>query len=143
MWSYSYQMVWTETSKTYHEMISAEGWTGKKEINIPVVQSLTFKVRQSYFSATAINSDMPQLAVLIIAKCGFGLSFNWLEPPQSTDGKMSIQQALHVVSNHITALMFVPKWLQRLPFSGYVSDRSRFIDMSGLNTQLIFFPFVA
>jgi len=37
-------MVWTETLKTYHEMVSAEGWTDKKEISIPVVQSLTFKV---------------------------------------------------------------------------------------------------
>ena len=33
----------------------------------------------------------PQLALLIIAKCGFGFSFNWLEPPRSADGKMTIQ----------------------------------------------------
>ena len=31
---------------TYHEMLSAEGWTAsdKQEIEVPVVQSLTFKV---------------------------------------------------------------------------------------------------
>ena len=29
---------------TYHEMLSAEGWTDKQEIDVPVVQSLTFKV---------------------------------------------------------------------------------------------------
>jgi len=39
-----YQMVWTETLKTYNEMLSAEGWTNRKEIDVPLVQSLTFKV---------------------------------------------------------------------------------------------------
>ena len=29
---------------TYDEMLSAEGWTDKQEIDVPVVQSLTFKV---------------------------------------------------------------------------------------------------
>jgi len=44
---YRYQMVWTETLKTYHEMVSAEGWTDKKEINVPAVQALTFQVCSS------------------------------------------------------------------------------------------------
>jgi len=96
-----YQMVWRETSKTYHEMLSVEGWTDKKEIDVPDVQSLTSK-----------------LALLILGKCGFGFSFNWLEPARSTDGKMTIQRALRVVSDSPAALLFVPKWLQRLPISG-------------------------
>ena len=37
-------MVWRETSMTYHEMLSVEGWADKQEIDVPVVQSLTFKV---------------------------------------------------------------------------------------------------
>lgn len=41
---YSYQMVWTETLKTYGDMIAAEGWEGKQEIDVPVIQTLTFKV---------------------------------------------------------------------------------------------------
>ncbi|KAF8816637.1 cytochrome P450 [Phlegmacium glaucopus] len=96
-----YQMVWTETLRTYHEMIAAEGWADKKEINVPIVQSLTFK-----------------LALLIIGKCGFGFSFNWLEPAQSADGKMTIQRALRMVADSALAILFVPKWIQRLPFSG-------------------------
>ncbi|KAF8815129.1 cytochrome P450 [Phlegmacium glaucopus] len=96
-----YQMVWSETLKTYHEMIAVEGWADKKEISVPVVQSLTFK-----------------LALLIIGKCGFGFSFNWLEPPQSADGKMTIQHALRTVADSPSAILFVPKWIQRLPFSG-------------------------
>ena len=43
-WTYRYQMVWRETSNTYHEMLSAEGWIDKQEIEVPIVQSLTFKV---------------------------------------------------------------------------------------------------
>jgi len=96
-----YQMVWSETSKTYHEMLSAEGWSDKQEIDILAVQSLTFK-----------------LALLIIGKCGFGFSFNWLEPPQSADGKMSIQHALRTIAASTAAVLFVPRWFQRLSVSG-------------------------
>jgi hypothetical protein len=38
-------MVWSETLGTYHEMISAEGWATKDTIDVPIVQTLTFKVR--------------------------------------------------------------------------------------------------
>lgn len=96
-----YQMVWTETLRTYHEMVSGEGWTDKQEIDVPVVQALTFK-----------------LALLIIGKCGFGFSFNWLEPPQSADGKMTIQEALRIVSESPAIVLFAPTWFKRLPFSG-------------------------
>ena len=37
-------MVWKQTFNTYQEMVSAEGWSDKEEINIPVAQKLTFKV---------------------------------------------------------------------------------------------------
>ena len=65
---------------------------------------------------------MPQLALLIIGKCGFGFSFNWLEPPRSADGKMTIQHALRVISDSPAALLFVPRWLQRLSVLGYVKQ---------------------
>jgi len=39
-----YDMVWSETMKTYKEMNLAEGWNEKKEIEIPVIQKLTFQV---------------------------------------------------------------------------------------------------
>ena len=76
---------------------------------------------------------MPQLALLIIGKCGFGFSFNWLEPPRSTDGKMTIQHALHSIANSFAAVLFVPKWLQRLSFSGYVKLLVFIFNKSGLN----------
>ena len=40
------------------------------------------------YSIITFLPTMPrQLALLIIGKCGFGFSFNWLEPPRSADGK--------------------------------------------------------
>ena len=65
---------------------------------------------------------MPQLALLIIGKCGFGFSFNWLEPPRSADGKMTIQNALRAIADSVAAVLFVPKWFQRLSISGYVKQ---------------------
>lgn len=65
---------------------------------------------------------MPQLALLIIGKCGFGFSFNWLEPPRSIDGKMTIQHALRAIADSVAAVLFVPKWIQRLSLSGYVKQ---------------------
>ena len=128
-------MVWTETSKTYDEMISMEGWTDKKEIDIPVVQSLTFKVWDLvwdfYMTALASNPPTtPQLALLIIGKCGFGFSFNWLELPRSHDDKMTIQHALRVISASPAVILLIPKWLQHLFISEYVSDIS-LLSMSG------------
>ncbi|KAF9553104.1 cytochrome P450 [Agrocybe pediades] len=96
-----YDMVWSETLRTYKEMISAEGWDSKDEIEIPVIQKLTF-----------------QLALLIIGKCGFGFSFNWFAPPKSDDGRMSIQEALRIVADTHMAAIFTPKWVQNLPIKG-------------------------
>lgn len=39
-----YRLVWTETLKTYREMIAVEKWEEKGTVNVPVIQSLTFKV---------------------------------------------------------------------------------------------------
>lgn len=63
---------------------------------------------------------MPQLALLIIGKCGFGFPFNWLEPARSTDGKMTIQHALYTLANSFLAVLYVPRWFKRLSISGYV-----------------------
>jgi len=56
------------------------------------------------------------LALLIIAKCGFGLSFNWSTPPTAPDGSMSVQEAIRIVATTTNLALFVPKWLLQLPF---------------------------
>ncbi|KAF9482311.1 cytochrome P450 [Pholiota conissans] len=94
-----FEMVWRETLTTYREMVTEEGWTNKKEVDIPVIQALTFK-----------------LALLIIGKCGFGFSFTWSEPARTADGRMSVQEAIRVVADTFMISSFVPKWIQNLPF---------------------------
>ncbi|KAG6901989.1 hypothetical protein C0995_005948 [Termitomyces sp. Mi166 len=94
-----YQMVWRETLETYREMLSAENWSSKTALDVPVIQKLTFK-----------------LALLIIGKCGFGFSFNWSAPPTAPDGSMSVQEALRIVADSHMLAIAAPKWLLGLPF---------------------------
>lgn len=101
-----YQMVWTETLETYREMVSAEGWSKKESIDVPVIQTLTFK-----------------LALLIIGKCGFGFSFNWTAPPSAPDGSMSVQEALRIVADSHMLVISAPKWLLALPFRKFKEVR--------------------
>jgi len=116
-------MVWKETLNTYREMVFAEGWGDKKEIDIPVVQKLTFKVSTilPYFKTWNILSySFHQLALIIIGKCGFGFSFNWFTPPKSHDGIMPVQQALQIVSETHMIALFLPKWIKNLPIKRYI-----------------------
>ena len=63
----------------------------------------------------------PQLALLIIAACGFGVQFSWTEPPSSraADGteRMSMQEALRIVSETIVLAAFSPSWVKLLPLA--------------------------
>lgn len=51
---YRYQMVWQETLNTFRDMVTAEMWEGKKTIDVPVTQHLTFKV-QIYLSDEVLS----------------------------------------------------------------------------------------
>ncbi|KAF8649606.1 hypothetical protein AX16_005697 [Volvariella volvacea WC 439] len=93
-----YQHVWAETLNTYRDMVATEGWSKVDVIDVPAVQSLTFK-----------------LALLIIGKCGFGFPFDWQEPPTALDGTMSIQEALRIVADTVMIAVGVPQWVQSLP----------------------------
>jgi len=95
-----YQLVWTQTLRTYKEMISAEGWNDKDVVDVPVIQKLTFK-----------------LALLVIGTCGFGFSFNWGAPPKSSDGSMSVQEALRIVADTHMLAISLPKWAWYLPIA--------------------------
>lgn len=94
-----YKMVWYETLNTYHEMISEEGWTTTNSVDVHIIQKLTFK-----------------LALLILARCGFGLPFNWSAPPTGPNGSMTIQEAIRIVADTTPLAIFLPKWLLSLPF---------------------------
>ncbi|KAH9478750.1 Cytochrome P450 monooxygenase 124 [Psilocybe cubensis] len=115
-----YQMVWTETLNTYNDMVEAEGWKGKKEIDVPVIQTLTFK-----------------LALLIIGKCGFGFSFDWSSPPRSEDGSLSIQEALRIVADSHMIATFLPKWIQNLPTKKFKEVREAHGKLLGFMKQQV------
>jgi hypothetical protein len=114
--NHRYQKVWLETLDTYHDMVSAEGWNDKDVIEVPVFQKLIFKVPLflSVQSSSCLTNIM-QFALLIIAKCGFGFTFDWDSPPTAADGGASIQETLRIVADHTMSLVFLPKWLRYLP----------------------------
>lgn len=111
-------MVWSETLETYREMISAEGWDKKDAIDVPIIQTLTFKVYDlcRLIASLSNSSFRAKLALLIIGKCGFGFSFNWTAPPTAPDGSMSVQESLRIVADTYMWNITAPKWVLRLPF---------------------------
>ena len=110
--------------KTYHEMVAEEGWSNKDRISVSAVQNLTFKASCKRlctgFSLVKLNVTIAQLALLIIGKCGFGFSFTWCDPARTSDGHMSVQEALRIVADTFMISTFVPKWIQRLPVQRYI-----------------------
>lgn len=86
--------------RIYRSMVNEEGWMKKASVDIPVIQTYTFK-----------------FALFIIAGCGFGLPFEWCEPPQGVDGKMNLQEALRLTSEWNFARVMLPKWFWKLPIA--------------------------
>lgn len=106
--SKTYSLVWSETQRIYHDMLACEGWSsspsdtaGPKLVNhvdIKAVQDYTFKV-----------------ALSVITSCGFGIDFKWDEPPMDENGRMSVQEALKLFTDHGMVFTFAPKWFFKLP----------------------------
>ncbi|KAF5368657.1 hypothetical protein D9757_010213 [Collybiopsis confluens] len=93
-----YRLVWTETSKTYREMIVSEGWEAKGTGSTTAAQELTFK-----------------LALILIGKCAFGFSLSWDDPPRTSDGRESIQDTMKTVAETTILRLAAPRWVMRLP----------------------------
>ncbi|KAG6897030.1 hypothetical protein C0992_004558 [Termitomyces sp. T32_za158] len=87
-------------------MEAAEGWSNKPMVDIPSADTLSTK-----------------MALLVIARCGFGLSFDWRSPPIGPDGEMSVQEALRLLTDSYIISMMIPKWIQYLPFPGFAQIR--------------------
>ncbi|KAJ8517940.1 hypothetical protein ONZ45_g4933 [Pleurotus djamor] len=93
-----YNLVWEHTLSTYREMITFEGWETKDTVEVPVVQKLTFK-----------------LALLVLGHCAFGFPFKWSSPARLSDGSMSVQEALRIVTDTNLFAISAPKWVRKLP----------------------------
>lgn len=92
-----YELVWEQTLQAYREMIQAEGWVDKDVVEVPVVQTLTFK-----------------LALHILGRCAFGFPTDWPMPVMS-DGSMSLQEAFRIVTDTATFAVLFPSWVYKLP----------------------------
>ncbi|KAG5638340.1 hypothetical protein H0H81_000583 [Sphagnurus paluster] len=108
-----YELVWTETLNTYRQMEVAEGWEHRNAVVLPVVQKITTK-----------------LALLVVARCGFGLSFDWSAPPMGPDGTMSVQESLRVLADSYMLGLMAPDWVRNLPLPGFRQVRMAFNQFS-------------
>ncbi len=97
-------------------MLATDQWANRHEVSVPSVQKITFKVRRHAGADTFIDPKFPQLALFVIATCGFGISFDWEEPLRSENRAMPIQQAFRIISDTGIFAVFAPKWVKRLPF---------------------------
>ncbi|EGN98791.1 hypothetical protein SERLA73DRAFT_181431 [Serpula lacrymans var. lacrymans S7.3] len=93
----TYDLVWSESLRTYYDMIAAEGWDEKRVVEAPSFQDIASKY-----------------ALLIITSCGFGLPFTWESPP-SGSGSMTIQDAVYTITQTLTFSIVAPTWLWSLP----------------------------
>ncbi len=112
-----YEYVWKESINTFNEMMSSDEWLDKKTVEVPIVQRLTFKVCSPTFLGSpvvAVKRSI-QYALFIIGKCAFGFPFSWSEPPTGANGKMTLQEALRIVTDSLTLTILTPKWAFKLP----------------------------
>ena len=105
-----------ESIALYHDMAVSEKWTDRNEVHVPVFQGLTHKVCFAHSDLKCSFHSSIQFALLVIEKCGFGVSFKWSAPPEASDGSMSLQKAMEVVNDSYTLMVFAP-WLMSLPLA--------------------------
>ncbi|KIK52840.1 hypothetical protein GYMLUDRAFT_49679 [Collybiopsis luxurians FD-317 M1] len=108
-----YRLVWNETLKTYREMVASEGWEEKGSASVSAVQGLTFK-----------------LALILIGKCAFGFPLSWNDPPRTSDGGMSIQETMQIVTETYMLRVFAPKWVLSLPLKSIRKSNAAYESMA-------------
>ncbi|KIM25188.1 hypothetical protein M408DRAFT_331296 [Serendipita vermifera MAFF 305830] len=98
----TYELVWRETTRIYHDMVKTEGWNTQSGsiVSIKAINQLTFK-----------------LGLYVIGSCGFGLpeKFTWADPPKGEKGQGNIQSNIASVEKSSLTIQFAPKWIWKLP----------------------------
>ncbi|KAJ7678182.1 cytochrome P450 [Mycena polygramma] len=97
--SKTYILLVAETIATYREMMDGEGWSCKNDI-----------------FATGFNRVPRKLALILIARCGFGISMPWVDAPANKNG-LPFGESLAIVSQTVIARLIIPSWLYKLPFN--------------------------
>lgn len=102
----TYSLVWSETLRTYRDMLSSEGWSSPSttHVDVKAVQDYTFKV-----------------ALSVITSCGFGINTRWDEPPMDENGRMSVQEALKRFTDNAMTYVIAPEWAFKLPVKSLVT----------------------
>ncbi|KAF8994051.1 cytochrome P450 [Cyathus striatus] len=94
-----YEFVWNESLHLYSEMVVHEGFEGKKVVDIPKIQKITFN-----------------FAFLIIGRCGFDFPFSWTERIGAGKGSMSFPDAMRIFTRDLRLLQ-LPKMIRSLPIT--------------------------
>ncbi|KAJ6517309.1 cytochrome P450 [Mycena vitilis] len=92
----TYSLIVKETVAVYREMLTSQGWETQDKVDVPDVSSLPHK-----------------LALIIIARCGFGFNMPYETP--TPHGTMPFGQALDIVSGSAVARLVLPRWAYSLP----------------------------
>ncbi|KAJ7468959.1 cytochrome P450, partial [Mycena galericulata] len=101
--SKTYNLIVSETIATYKELIDGENWGEAEDI---------------------------LLALILIARCGFGLPMPWVDAPTNENG-LTFGQSLTIVTDTVIPRLIIPSWFYKLPI-----ERLRIIDRawSGLGS---------
>ncbi|EKM48946.1 uncharacterized protein PHACADRAFT_214578 [Phanerochaete carnosa HHB-10118-sp] len=105
----TYAAVWEETSRVFDEMEAEEGWLERSTVDIPAINSYTYK-----------------FALILISACGFGNPLSWTAR-ESSPGRMSFATALEIISKHHIARILLPQWAYNLPIK-WIRDLSTAVD---------------
>ncbi|KAJ6598481.1 cytochrome P450 [Mycena vulgaris] len=100
--SKTYALVVEETIATYKEMIEGENWpTDDEDILVADFNRLPRK-----------------LALILIARCGFGLPMPWVDAPTDQNG-LTFGKSLTIVTETVIPRLIIPSWLYKLPIKRF------------------------
>ncbi|KAJ7472303.1 cytochrome P450 [Mycena galericulata] len=113
--SETYKLLVAETIATYKEMVDGENWNGN---------------RGEEFEVNDFNRLPRKLALILIARCGFGIPMPWVDASTDENG-LTFGQSLSIVTDTVIPRLIIPSWFYKLPI-----ERLRIIDRawSGLGS---------
>ncbi|KAG8217977.1 cytochrome P450 [Butyriboletus roseoflavus] len=90
--------VWDASCKLFAEMTTAEDWASKDVIEVPSIDSVTFKYSLTIFTSV-----------------GFGVPLTWSKPPSQGD-ELSVLECLDIITKTFMLTVVLPSWAWKLPF---------------------------
>ncbi|KAF8993184.1 cytochrome P450 [Cyathus striatus] len=91
-------LVRDESAKLYDEVAQEKGWHEKDTVVI-----------------SSMYDFMLKYALIIVARCAFGLPMSWNSPSEPTVQGMQLGEAISIVTKTIVPRLFFPTWTFKLP----------------------------